>query len=178
MVDLSGTRVRLRTLTLDDVDALAALADDDSGSFRPGGEEGRARLRRQIERNPTLEDAGFVSLGVEAEGRLIGDVQARAPKNGFPPGTCEIGITLSAAVRGMGYGREAVELLTEHLFAEGLERVQASTALENVAMRRVLERVGYAFEGVLRDYAPAGDSGREDYAMYAATRSSWQERSP
>ncbi len=48
--------------------------------------------------------------------------------------------------------------------------MQASTAVVNVAMRRVLERAGYTFEGVFGGYAP-GEDGREAYAMYAEIRS-------
>jgi RimJ/RimL family protein N-acetyltransferase len=80
-----------------------------------------------------------------------------------------MGITLVARARGKGYGLEAVRLFTEHLLANGWPRVQASTALDNHAMRRVLERAGYGFEGVLRGFAPGDDGAREDYAMYAAT---------
>jgi ribosomal-protein-alanine N-acetyltransferase len=170
VVALSGTRVRLRSLVLDDVEALVAARESDLASFGPRGDEAREPLRKQIERNPTLEDGGFLGLGVEVDGRLIGDVQARAPKNAMPPGVCEIGISLAADARGHGYGREAVELFTDHLFREGQERVQASTALDNAAMRRVLEHVGYTFEGVLRDFSPAENGGREDYALYAITR--------
>jgi RimJ/RimL family protein N-acetyltransferase len=43
-------------------------------------------------------------------------------------------------------------------------------------MRRVLERLGYTYEGVLRDYAPGDDGRREDYAMYGITRGDWEER--
>lgn len=165
------SEVRLRPLTLDDVDAFVAGGENDPGSFGPKGEERRARLRQQIERNPnpSLGDRGVLSLAIENDGRLIGGVEARAPKRGFPPGVCEIGITLFPDVRGKGFGRQAVALLTERLFEEGMERVQASTAVDNLAMRRVLELVGYGFEGVLRAFAPS-DNGREDYAMYAAIR--------
>ena len=45
--------------------------------------------------------------------------------------------------------------------------MQASTALDNVAMRRVLEVIGYEYEGVLRSFAPTADGTREDYALYA-----------
>ncbi|MCP9486722.1 MAG: GNAT family N-acetyltransferase [Gaiellaceae bacterium MAG52_C11] len=121
-----------------------------------------------MEQNPTL-GGGFLQLVVESDGRLIGDIQARAPKHGFPPGVCEIGITLAPEVRSRGLGLEAVELLTAYLLEQGLAWVRASTAVENVAMRRVLERAGYTFEGVLRGYAPT-KAGREDYAMYALTR--------
>ena len=132
------------------------------------GPEGRERLLKQIERRPTLEDGGFLGLAVVADGAVVGDIQARAPKHAFPRGTCEIGITLLPEARGRGVGSEAVVLLTEHLLGSGWDRVQASTAVDNVAMRAVLERVGYAFEGVLRSYAP-GAEGRDDYAMFAKT---------
>jgi RimJ/RimL family protein N-acetyltransferase len=129
----------------------------------------RERLEKQLERRPTLEDGGFLGLVVVGEGAIVGDIQARAPKNGFPRGTCEIGITLFPDARGRGFGLEAVTLLTEYLLREAVHRVQASTAVDNVAMRTVLERAGYDFEGVLRSYAP-GEDGREDYAMYATVR--------
>lgn len=157
MTELDGTRVLLRALTPADADALA------------DGPEHRERLLQQLERRPTLEDGGFLGLAVEGDGLLVGDIQARAPKHAFPRGTCEIGITLFPGARSRGYGLEAVRLLTEHLLDAGWDRVQASTAVDNVAMRTVLERAGYEHEGVLRSYAP-GDDGREDYAMYAKTR--------
>ena len=169
MVELSGARLRLRPPAAGDVDVLVAGRDEDPG-FAAAGEEARARLLKEIERKPTLEDGGFLSLVIEVEGAVVGDIQARAPKHGFPPGVCEIGITLFAAERSKGYGLEAVELFTEHLLANGWPRVQASTAVDNGAMRRVLERAGYVYEGVLRSFAPTDAGGREDYAMYAATR--------
>jgi N-acetyltransferase len=164
VIDLPGERVRLRPITLDDVDALAATGEDPE------------KLRRRIERNPTLEHGGFLSLGVEGDGRIVGEIQARAPQHGFPPGVCEIGISLAEEARGKGYGQEAVVLFTDYLLQAGQERVQASTSVDNVAMRRVLEAIGYAFEGVLRSFAPGEDGGREDYAMYAATRAEWRAR--
>jgi RimJ/RimL family protein N-acetyltransferase len=150
--------VRLRPLTHDDIETIAA---DESEADR---------LRKRIERHPTLEDGGFFSLGIEADGRLVGEIQARSPQHCFLPGVCEIGIALLPDARGRGVGREAVALFTEELFAQGLARVQASTAVSNAAMRRVLERLGWELEGVLRGYGPAEGGGREDYAMYAVTR--------
>jgi RimJ/RimL family protein N-acetyltransferase len=176
VVELAGTRLRLRPLTHEDIEPLVAARDGDPSTFGPGGDDARERLRKQVERNLTLAADGFIELVVERDGEVIGDIQARAPKNGFPPGVCEIGITLFVHARGQGAGREAVELFTGHLFNEGVDRVQASTAVDNAAMRRVLERLGYTYEGVLRDYAPANDGGREDYAMYAMTRGDWDER--
>jgi RimJ/RimL family protein N-acetyltransferase len=54
------------------------------------------------------------------------------------------------------------------------EEAVASTAVENVAMRRVLEKVGLAFEGVMRAFMPRQSGRRDDYALYAVTRSEWE----
>ena len=170
MIDLSRSGVRLRPPTFDDVDALVAAADDDPANLGlGGGDAARRRLRGQVERPPTLEDDGLLGLVVEHEGRLVGDIQARAPKHGMPPGGCEIGITLFAEARGLGIGREAVALFTDYLLETGFHRVQATTAADNTAMRRVLEHAGYTFEGILRDYGPTDGGSREDYAMYSFT---------
>jgi RimJ/RimL family protein N-acetyltransferase len=167
-----SARVRLRPAVVADIDALVASRDG-SGEIGPSADELRDRLPKQIAQSPTLARDGFFSLVVESEGRLIGDIQARAPKKAYPPGVCEIGISLFPDARGQGFGREAVTLFTELLFESGMERVQASTALDNVAMRRVLEHVGYEFEGVLRFFMPDDAGAREDYALYAVVKPDW-----
>jgi len=117
----------------------------------------------------------MLDLAVAVDGRLIGDVQARHPQNAMPAGVFELGIEIyDARDHGKGYGREALELLTSWLFERAAaERVQAGTAIRNVAMRRVLERLGFSFEGVMRGFM-AGPSGCEDYALYGLTRSGWE----
>lgn len=156
------SRLRLRELRPDDVALIVREGD---------GMRDARRLRARIARGPTLERDGFLELGVEVDGTLVGDVQARCPPHAFPPGVCELGISLFAAARGRGYGREAVERFTELLFRDhGFERVQASTSLANEPMRRVLEALGWSFEGILRGYFPGEGGGREDYALYALTR--------
>ena len=102
----------------------------------------RERMAQRIEQSGAFVD-GMLNLAVEADGRLVGDVQARA--QGVPHGVVELGITLFRTDdRGRGLGREAVALLTQHLFdAQLAERVQGSTDVENAAMRRVFELLGF-----------------------------------
>ena len=65
-------------------------------------------------------------------------------------------------------------LLTGWLFEQqGAARVQAGTAVGNLAMRRVLERLSFTCEGVMRAFMPEG-SGRTDYALYAVTSNDWR----
>ena len=170
--------LRLRPLTVQDLEPLWESRRADETAFparaQPGAKE---RLRARLAKDLTLERDGWFELGIEAEGRLIGDVQARHPKNAMPGGVYEIGITLFAGERGKGYGRWAVERFTDLLFRDhGAGRVQASTALDNTAMRRVFDALGWTEEGVLRGFWPGDDGNREDYALYAITRSDWESR--
>jgi len=130
----------------------------------------RERIARRLATSGALV-SGRLELAIEAGGRLIGDIQARAPENAFPPDVYEIGITIHhRADRGRGYGTEAIGLLTDHLFdALGAERVQAGTALWNEPSRRAFTRLGFREEGVMRAFMPSGES-RDDYVLLALTR--------
>jgi RimJ/RimL family protein N-acetyltransferase len=170
--------VRLRPLRREELGTVwAARLARGVPADRSGRQRARRRTRRHVEHSGTFHD-GFLVLGVEVEGRLVGDVQARRPLGAMPSGVYEIGIDLfREADRGRGYGSQAVEQLTELLFAEhGAERVQASTAVDNGAMRGVLEKLGYTFEGVMRAFMPGGDGRRDDFALYAVTRPEWETR--
>jgi RimJ/RimL family protein N-acetyltransferase len=171
---LEGPRVVLRPLRLDELDAVLEGRDRNGALAPPGVAPQRARLRRRLYRSGRLV-RGHLDLAVEADGRLIGEIQARGhPAQTLPPGVFELGIILyDPADRGRGYGLEAVALLTGWLFEHmGAARLQAGTATGNLAMRRVLERLGFVCEGTMRAFMPEG-AGRTDFAMYALIKGDW-----
>jgi RimJ/RimL family protein N-acetyltransferase len=172
VIQIRGERVALRPFRSDELDLLVAeyrRPDPPAGIRRPS----RQAVQRRIERSGRVV-RGRLELGIEAEGRLVGDVEARSPAGAFPPGVYEIGVSLFGdSDRGKGYGLEATRLIVDHLFdAEEAARVQATTAGWNGPMRAVLRRLGFAEEGVLRSYFPATE-GRDDYVMYALVRDEW-----
>ena len=175
---IRGARVVLRPYRAEEAEDL--LAHWLASPWRVGGNQdpttARRRLRRRIARSGAFAD-GRLELAVDLDGRVIGDIEARHPPGAMPPGVYEIGIELyTEETRGQGIGSEAVELLTTHLFdSHAAGRVQATTAVTNGPMRAVLERLGFAEEGVLRAYMPTGD-GRDDYVMYAVTADGWRSR--
>jgi RimJ/RimL family protein N-acetyltransferase len=116
-------------------------------------------------------------FAIEADGRLVGEAQARFDGNLIPPGVFELGIELFRPEdRGRGIGTGAISAFLERLFGgEGAERVQGSTDLENAAMRRTFERLGFTFEGTMRGFMPS-EEGRRDYALYGITRQEWRAR--
>ena len=176
--ELRGPRVLLRAYRPDEVDPL--LEHWLSSPWRMGSRADRAttrrRLKRRIERSGTFAE-GRLEFAIDVGGEVIGDVEGRHPPASMPPGVFEIGIEIyREGQRGNGYGSEAVELITDHLFAEHeAGRVQASTAVWNAPMQRVLENLGFEREGVLRGFMPTAD-GRDDYVMYGVTRAEWSSR--
>jgi RimJ/RimL family protein N-acetyltransferase len=174
MIRLEGRRVILRPLRLDELDAVLTARGRLGIGLQFGGAPQGARLRRRLARSGQLA-RGHLDLAVEVDGRLIGEIQARGrPAQTLPPAVFELGILLyDPADRGRGFGKDAVALLTGWLFEQaGAARVQAGTAVGNAAMRRVLERLGFACEGVMRGFMPEG-TGRTDFALYAVTRPDW-----
>ena len=175
MIQLRGDRVLLRGFRPDEVPvALERMQTIPSTEMdEPAAAERRERLERSGEPN-----GWEIMLAVEAEGRLVGDVQGRCPRFAMPPGVWELGIELwDAADRGRGIGRETVELLSAYLFdREEAIRVQATTDVDNASMRRVLEVLGFGLEGVLRGFMPDAGGPPRDYAMYGVTRAEWGAR--
>ena len=76
-----------------------------------------------------------------------------------PPGIFDLGIGLFRERRGRGIGTTAIPLITAFLFdEERADRVQLSTDVDNVAMRRAAEKAGFALEGVMRGFWSVPDA--------------------
>jgi [ribosomal protein S5]-alanine N-acetyltransferase len=184
LVDLPGPLIRLRPFRADEVSAAwRGLMQQDEAAHprRARADAGAApseQFRRRLHRSGRLW-RGCLDLAVDCDGRLVGTVQARTrPTQTLPADVYEIGVVLyQPGDRGHGYGADAVELLTSWLFDAGkAERVQASTAVNNAAMRAVLERLGFQLEGVLRGYGPSSTGSRIDGAIYAVLKPEWAAR--
>ena len=71
---------------------------------------------------------------------------------------------------------QLTERLAARLFDEaGARRLEAGTALDNAAMRRVLKRVGFRQEGILRRWYPSDDGAGIDRVMYGMTRDDYED---
>ena len=173
------TTVLLRAFTADEIEVLWREQTADRGPHwivRPS----TAEERRQLEASAGLSGGwrdGVLDLGIDVDGVLVGDVQARTSG---PTGVYELGVEVFTEHRGRGYGALAIAQLTRRLFEEeGAHRVQLTTDVDNGGMRRLAERLGFAAEGVLRGFMPAPPALPEgpprDYAMYALTSRDFEE---
>jgi RimJ/RimL family protein N-acetyltransferase len=147
-----------------------AMATADPTTIGELPDEGRFRAR--LQGSGRLRD-GRLDLAIDLDGVAIGKIQTFVPPDRpLPPGTFDVGIDLRENMRGKGYGREALALLTDWLFERAAaEVVEAGTHPGNVAMRTVFERVGWRPAGRLTEV------GRE-WAMYRITRQQWEADRP
>jgi RimJ/RimL family protein N-acetyltransferase len=88
-------------------------------------------------------------FAVVDDGELLG--LALAPRIEREARTAELGYIVAPSARGRGVATTALRLLTDWAFGElGALRLELLIGVENDASKRVAERNGYRFEGVLR----------------------------
>ncbi len=124
-----------------------------------------------------------VPFAIRFEGRLVGQVTVDnvvrgALRSGW------LGYWVDRAAAGHGTASLAVALVCDHAFGDmGLHRLQADIRPENEASRRLVERLGFTREGVLRRYLDIDGEWRDHvaYALLAddlphGALARWQDR--
>jgi len=85
----------------------------------------------------------------------------------------ELGFLFARRHWGQGYAREAMEAVIDHGFGEmGLARLWARFHHGNEASKRLLERLGFAYEGTLKSHITR-DGARRDCHLYGRLRETW-----
>jgi RimJ/RimL family protein N-acetyltransferase len=169
--------VSLRPLQPGDLEALWVARTRSNEPWADTSDQARRKLRDRVANSGRVIH-GELLLGIVSDGRLAGEIQARQPDMGLPPGVFEIGIEVfDPSERGAGIGRRALALFLTHLFEEErAHRVQLTTDVENGAMRRVAEHLGFGYEGTLRGFMPTKGEPR-DYMMYGMTKKDFEKAS-
>lgn len=149
---LQGERIRLRTVRERDLDELFRKLNDLDyrGRYYPLGVQSEPAFRK------AFHDGGFwtpdegMLLLVDASDTIVGQIEF------FPITSYLTGFELSYLLfgddhAGKGYTTEAVGLLSRYLFGRlRIDRVQLNIHPDNHASRRVAEKSGFTFEGVMR----------------------------
>ena len=119
------------------------------------------RLRAEAREGRTMP---FV---VTFGGRLVGQLTVGGISWGSLR-SAHIGYWVDERVAGRGIMPTAVALATDHLFAIGLHRVEINIRPENVASRRVVEKLGFRPEGMRPRYLHI-DGDWRDHLSFALT---------
>lgn len=168
--------VRLRDVTLADADLFDELRrrEMSDGGFNDFGLEPAPVDREALARGPLRDDNNGVLL-IErlADRRVIGTIGWHRVRYGpnRESDAWMFGIDLVPEARGHGYGTEAQRLVANVLFeTTPLNRVEASTDVDNLAEQRSLEKAGFTREGVNRGAQFRGGA-YHDLVLYARLRS-------
>jgi RimJ/RimL family protein N-acetyltransferase len=109
------------------------------------------------------------SLAIDVGGSAVGGIALR-PGTDIERIAAELGYWLGRPYWGRGIVTDAVRLMTAHAFDTlGLVRVFAVPFAHNAASARVLEKAGYAREGIMRRSAVKEGVVLDQY-LYAAVR--------
>lgn len=128
------------------------------------------------------QDPSAVTVVVELEGRVVGDVQIflRPAQAKAPAVTDEVeawvGYAVHPDVQGRGLATEAVRAMVDLALREGgARRVTARVFAPAVASSRLLARLGFTHEGTERAAVLAHDgSGWWDDEAWSLLREEWQ----
>jgi RimJ/RimL family protein N-acetyltransferase len=168
---LSDGQVMLRPWRDADIAAKAAWGDDPvivRWTDVPAGYT-EANARAHAEKVEAERRAGRgldLAIVDAASDRVLGACDIRRPDPG-DPALGELGYLVGADARGRGVATRALALVVAYAFDElGFARVQALVHPDNPASARVLEKLGFQREGLLRGYR-AGEHGREDRVLYS-----------
>ena len=175
---LRSKRLRLRGPVAGDADDLFALFSDPEvmryWSRAPMRERGEAEglIGEMLEAFERRELINWVIAG--HDDRAVGTCTLFR----FDPRhrRAEVGYALRSDHWGRGLASEAVSLAIEWaLHALDLHRVEADIDPRNDASRKLLERLGFRSEGVLRERFFVGDSAT-DSELFGVLASEWRER--
>lgn len=186
-VFLQTERLLLRRFTEADVDHLLELdSDPDVMRFVNGG---RPTSREVIQYDflpaflryyDRFAGYGFWAAIEKDSGEFLGWFHFRPPE-GSPPEEAELGYRLRKCAWGKGYGTEGSRALIRKGFVElGVQRVVALSAGENLASRRVMEKVGMSW--VRTFYQPWPDliddpeEAEQEIVEYALLRADWEQQ--
>ena len=125
-----------------------------------------------------LPPTGRVQLAVECKGTVIGDLAVNLTADGH---VAEVGYTFAAAHHGRGYATEALGGLVDALFASSdIQRVVAHLDPANTPSLRVLERLGFVFEGLARRAELVRGTWVDDlsYSLLREDRLAWVAERP
>jgi RimJ/RimL family protein N-acetyltransferase len=175
---LEGQRVRLRSISRDDLPCLWAFNNDLAVELAGGGDppvpQSLARLQAEFDQEAAKGGRDATKFVIEAEGKCIGscglfNVNATAQ-------TCEFGIGIGDKDHwGRGYGRESIHLLLTYAFRYlNYRKVWLRVHAANERALRAYRACGFVEEG--RQRAHVWSNGAyDDLVLMGILREEWRE---
>jgi ribosomal-protein-alanine N-acetyltransferase len=168
---LRGRDITLRPIREADLDWLYGAHTDiaNRGRFFPLGVQSEPAFRREFSENGFWTAQEGTLLICTGDGTRIGHIEFFTPVSYWD--AFEIAYQLyDHEYDGRGFTTQAVQLLTDYLFAtKKKHRIHLVIVPGNAASRRIAERCGFALEGTIRG-AFFNEGRNHDVLMYSLLR--------
>ncbi len=168
---LHGDRITLRPVREPDLDAMYDAYIDlrARGPYFPLTVRSEPAFRTRFAETGFWEADEGVLLIITPEGEMAGHIEFFKPVGYW--NAWELSYRLyDDRFMGRGYSTEAVQLLTDYLFATKLpSRIQLVIVPANAASRRIAEKCGFTLEGTVRG-AFFNDGRDQDVLLYSLLR--------
>ena len=171
---LTHEDVTLRLLKMRDWKRIEAIQVENRDWFRsweatnpegPMNYDFRAQVRNAIR---ALNDESSIPFAIEYQGELVGQLNVSNILHGSAS-TAFIGYWISPTVAGKGITTIAVALATDYMFkVVGLHRIEIDIRPENKASLRIVEKLGFRFEGTKKGFIHINNAWR-DHSVFALT---------
>lgn len=171
---LTHQDVKLRLVRMKDAKALESLLLEHRAWLRPWEAtnpyapnfwDTRGMLRSLLK---ALDDRTGLPFVVEYQGNVVGQINVANILHGSVSNAI-IGYWISPTVAGKGIMPTAVALVSDYLYnVVGLHRIEIDIRPENAASLRVVQKLGFRFEGLKQRYIHINGSWR-DHLAFALT---------
>ena len=168
---LSHGETRLRVVRMRDVKRLEALIEGNRSWLRPWEATSpdsptsfdiKSMVRGLLKALEKNEGMPFV---IEVDGEIVGQLNVSNMLHGSVS-SATIGYWVAPEVAGRGVTPTAVALVTDYLFKSvGLHRVEIDIRPENAASLRVVEKLGFRFEGLKERFIHINGGWRDHYVF-------------
>src|SRR5215813_13539529 len=174
---LRGEKVTLRAIERDDLKRLHELTSNvelellGRGAWEPWS---LAAMEKDFEKH--LEDPDKSEFVIEADGKVIGEIELHRWKN-RRAGSATFGVSiLDPDYLGKGYGRDAISVLLDWAFRiQNYRRIGLTTLATNERAIRCYEAVGFQHEGRERR-AEYCNGDYLDVVVMGILRDEWEAR--
>ncbi|MEU0081334.1 GNAT family N-acetyltransferase [Micromonospora tulbaghiae] len=153
---VSTPRIEVRHLVAADAEAVdEVFADRQTQRWLPLAEasgqiDGRAWCTELARQRRDSGDGDHWAVVRREDQRVVGSLWAR--RTDWGARLTELSYAIAPHARGFGLAVEAVDAVAIALILEhGFQRVELRVAAGNVASRRVAEKAGFSYEGLLRN---------------------------
>jgi len=185
ILPLHTARLLLQVMKPADASVLAAYRNEpDVAKYQDWDlpytlEDAQTMLAEQAELDDLAIDR-WVQVAIEHDGVVVGDLGVNLARDGHVP---ILGYTIAPEHQGSGYASEAAAAIVDAIFAHThAHRIVATLDPKNFASMRVIEPLGFEFEGIARKHELIRGEWLDDtrFALLREDREAWLalDRSP